>query len=149
MGYTHYIRSTGGFSDEKWEAFKEEVKLVMERAEKRGIKITGDGCGEQIEPVDFNKDEIRFNGVGDESHETCVIYKKPFEFEFCKTQRTPYDAVVVAVYYLAQKYGNYVKISSDGGENVFNSPILLELPNESEEDDERISGFTKIFKKKE
>ena len=133
MGYTHYIKNSKGFSDENWEIFKKEVKLVIEEAEKLGIKITGDGAGEIDQCVDFSKNVIYFNGFGEESHETCVIQKEPFEFKFCKTARKPYDDVVVAVYHLAAKYGNGIEISSDGGENVFNSPILLKLPNESEE----------------
>ena len=119
MGYTHYIKYDKGFTSENWSKFIKEAKGVFERAKKAGIEFTGDFCGETIIPVDFSGDELVFNGVGDDSHETCAISKKGDEFEFCKTARKPYDAIVVAIYVLARKYGENVVISSDGGEDVF------------------------------
>lgn len=57
---------------------------------------------------------IRFNGVGELSHETFLIERFSREFEFCKTNRKPYDLAVCGVLILISLYADGGEISSDG-----------------------------------
>ena len=110
MGYTHYWRQLRDFTDTEWQELTRLAKL-----------ITADGVDVifrdeiTIPPSDeFNIDgeEIRFNGLGDDGHETFLItkkkrakrqyeeqeaYDKKGALEFCKTAQKPYDKYVVAV----------------------------------------------------
>ena len=104
MGYTHYWRQLRDFTDTEWQELTRLAKL-----------ITADGVLDQtLSTVEFNIDneQICFNGVGDNGHETFIITKKKrakadYEeqeaydrqgaFEFCKTAHKPYDKYVVAV----------------------------------------------------
>ena len=104
MGYTHYWRQLRDFTDTEWQELTRLAKL-----------ITNDGVLDQtLSTVEFNIDneQICFNGVGDNGHETFIITKKKrakedYEeqeaydrqgaFEFCKTAQKPYDKYVVAV----------------------------------------------------
>jgi len=104
MGYTHYWRQQRDFTDTEWQELTRLTKL-----------ITNDGVLDQtLSTVEFNIDneQICFNGVGDNGHETFIItkkkrpkadyeeqdaYDKQGAFEFCKTAHKPYDKYVVAV----------------------------------------------------
>ena len=66
-----------------------------------------------------------FNGIGDDSHETAVVYKGASEFEFCKTARKPYDSVVVEFYKLIRKHAPSTILSSDGGDEVFGGKKIV------------------------
>ena len=122
MGYTHYWRQLRDFTDTEWQELTRLAKL-----------ITADGVLDQtLSTVEFNIDneQICFNGVGDNGHETFRITKKKrpkadYEeqeaydrqgaFEFCKTAQKPYDRYVVAVLcaiYRVQR--DVMNISSDG-----------------------------------
>ena len=57
---------------------------------------------------------IRFNGVGDLAHETFMVDRVSREFEFCKTNRKPYDLAVCGVLILVSLYAEGGEISSDG-----------------------------------
>ena len=73
----------------------------------------------------FTKHDIMFNGVGDDSHETAVVYKQASSFEFCKTARKPYDSVVVEFYKLIRKHAPSTILSSDGGDEVFGGTKIV------------------------
>jgi hypothetical protein len=59
---------------------------------------------------------IAFNGIGDESHESCVITKlRSKDFNFCKTARKSYDRYVTACLILCDYFApGALNISSDG-----------------------------------
>jgi len=81
------------------------------------------------EPI-FSKDKIRFNGIGDNGHETFFIEQKfsidkdfiqthdkdkNKHFSFCKTASKPYDICVVAcLVILKHYYKNDIIVKSDG-----------------------------------
>jgi hypothetical protein len=72
------------------------------------------GCDGEGDP-EFTTDEIRFNGIEDDSHETFALGKRYNGFKFTKTARNPYDRHVLACLILAKKYfGDAIKVSSDG-----------------------------------
>ena len=128
MGYTHYWRQLRDFTDTEWQELMRLTKLITAS---RGRDII-------LSEFNINNEEIRFNGYGEEGHETFLITKKKrakadYEeqeaydrqgaFEFCKTAHKPYDKYVVAVlcalYNMEVKDwplgdGKIMSISSDG-----------------------------------
>jgi len=118
MGYTHYWRQLRDFTDTEWQELTRLTKLITNGSQ--GIlahhpETAGedDYYGEIEDDVfTIDNEEIRFNGIGKDSHETFRITKKKrpkadYEeqesydrqgaFEFCKTAHKPYDKYVVAV----------------------------------------------------
>jgi len=76
-------------------------------------------------PPEVSDDQIRFNGLKDEGHETFTFHKKMPKpqpwietkecFNFCKTAGKPYDLAVGLSLLAAHKHApNTIKISSDG-----------------------------------
>jgi hypothetical protein len=121
MGYTHYYKNKPAFTDSQWTALTEDVKKLL----KNSNVPLGDSNGEiGTKPV-FNSRHIMFNGIGDDSHETAVVYKGAVEFEFCKTARKPYDSVVVEFYKLIRKHAPSTILNSDGGDEVFGGQKIV------------------------
>ena len=129
MGYTHYWRQLRDFTDTEWQELMRLTKLITASSGRDII----------LSEFNINNEEIRFNGYGEEGHETFLItkkkrakadyeeqeaYERQGAFEFCKTAHKPYDKYVVAVlcalYNMAgQKEwplgdGKIMSISSDG-----------------------------------
>ena len=128
MGYTHYWRQLRDFTDTEWQELMRLTKLITASSGRDII----------LSEFNINNEEIRFNGYGEEGHETFLITKKKrakadYEeqeaydrqgaFEFCKTAHKPYDKYVVAVlcalYNIEVKEwplgdGKIMSISSDG-----------------------------------
>ena len=128
MGYTHYWRQLRDFTDTEWQELMRLTKLITASSGRDII----------LSEFNINNEEIRFNGYGEEGHETFLITKKKrakadYEeqeaydrqgaFDFCKTAQKPYDKYVVAVlcalYNIEVKEwplgdGKIMSISSDG-----------------------------------
>jgi hypothetical protein len=113
MGYTNYLRQPKAFTDEQWKSFVHDVRTVLEHSPVPLAGWNGEG-----EP-DFEEDFISFNGVGEDAHETCRIDKRAVDFSFCKTNQKPYDRMVVSIYKIAQQHNPSIRLSSDGGPEVF------------------------------
>jgi hypothetical protein len=113
MGYTHYWHRTKVEDQKKWDALVEFTRMAISVS---AVEIHGsDGYGDP----DLTKDLIRFNGKSPELyHETFLMSRNPRDDvpDFCKTNRKPYDVVVVAVLMEAERLG-FLKMSSDGGED--------------------------------
>lgn len=125
MGYTHYISNKPAFSDAQWKAFTKDVQKLLRET---NIPVAGPAGERGTRPL-FSRDSISFNGVDEDSHETCFVDKGPAEFEFCKTARKPYDPLVVAVFKLVRKYLPSTELTSDGGAGVFGNVVVVEAPN--------------------
>jgi hypothetical protein len=117
MGYTHYISNKSAFTDEQWERFTKDAKALLASSK---IPLAGPEGVSGTAPL-FGKNDIMFNGVEGDSHETASVSKSAVEFDFCKTAFKPYDSVVVDFYKLVRKYLPSTRLSSDGGESVFGS----------------------------
>jgi len=120
MGYTHYFEQIEELPKEKWNSFIKEVKTTLDNGQTI-IKFDYNSN----KPPQIDEEEVRFNGVGDNGHETFYLSRVQFPrynrtdkskyFNFCKTARKPYDKYVVKILILMEKYfGDDVEISSDG-----------------------------------
>lgn len=122
MGYTHYLRNKPAFTAAQWSAFCNDVRNLLR---KTNIPFAN-AAGEPGTDAYIGKNEIMFNGVGDDAHETCHIIKEAESFSFCKTAHKPYDKLVVEVYKLVRKYLPSTELSSDGGDAVFGNVVVVE-----------------------
>lgn len=116
MGYTHYWRPVNGIEPSIFAKISRDVAKACKLAKKHGVKVQFE-CDEEEPPV-FEDDCIRFNGIGDDGHETFVITPDERGFEFCKTARKPYDLLVTAALCLIDFHTKgtswAMEISSDG-----------------------------------
>jgi hypothetical protein len=120
MGYTHYIKTPNWNNrDEKgWEKALPIVKKIL----KKYKDILQYELDDKRKPV-ANKKMIRFNGIGEDGHETFLVknnavqtdsgYTDP-SFCFCKTARKPYDIAVCEVLLVLKAYCPHIEIGSDG-----------------------------------
>ena len=114
MGYTHYWEINGELDRDEFGAWALDVKAIARAAGNCGITIRG-WNGESTTAPEFNDAEISLNGYGEDSHESFIIGQMDRGFSFCKTARKPYDQVVTAALcLLAARFGDRVKVSSDG-----------------------------------
>ena len=97
MGYTNYWTYKKPFDDNEWSKIKDEYDYIVENFDGEIIK--------NETPVHKFNEYIRFNGIGENEHETFLLYKDfrqrekyykdmDIAFDFCKTNRKPYDLAV-------------------------------------------------------
>lgn len=110
MGYTTYWRNLK-FSKAGWNNLCDDVKIVLSHLPEK-VKVKWESDSEKEAAV--TSKHIRFNGIGEEGHETFFLESTPRDFEFCKTNRKPYDLAVSAVLILASFYAESGEITSDG-----------------------------------
>lgn len=128
MGYTHYWRSTT-IPEKIWTDICDDVRRLFDA--ERDFEIAVDYDLPEEPPI-ITDTMIRFNGVGDEGHETFLFSRTASKFEFCKTAYKPYDRMVCAVLLVINHHAeDLVEISSDGGPEdwhgaqIFASSVLL------------------------
>jgi hypothetical protein len=108
MGYTHYW-SFGRFISKK--AYQAALKDCRKIIKASSVRL-GNWDGEK-KPVLNNG--ISINGYGDEAHESFILPRIPGNGDFCKTERKPYDVVVVACLCVLQQHlDESVYVTSDG-----------------------------------
>lgn len=128
MGYTHYwkLKTVPENYKEQFPKVVTEVQMLIERMptnsetagghfnEDKVILRGGDGTGKP----DISKERICFNGDGKKGldHEIFHIEfnQEPFEFDFCKTARKPYDQAVCLCLLSLGNHINGFEFSSDG-----------------------------------
>lgn len=115
MGYTHYFQQIKSATPEQWAAFAASVKPVLDA---NAAILTGDYSGDEHVPVELTDDELCFNGIASDSHETFSISRQKKDgFNFCKTARKPYDKIVcVCLLEMDRLLPGCFDISSDGDE---------------------------------
>ena len=134
MGYTHYFTCKKSVPLESMPKIIESVSALFVEAIKT-IKI-GNYNGEMHlktpEQIFFFEADgktlfaIKFNGLGPYDHETFSLHMAPDDYEFCKTNRKPYDtlvtAVLIAVYNIEPECWD---ISSDGDREEWAAGLAL------------------------
>jgi len=123
MGYTHYW-TPRPISAAAWQVVERDFTSLFFAARIKGIALGGwHGDDETDTPV-IAEEQIAFNGVGADAHETFLIGRGETEWSFCKTAFKPYDVfVVAALVYLANQHG-YV-VTSDGDEADWEAGFAL------------------------
>ena len=116
MGYTHYWDVKKPFTAKNWLAFVKDAKKLIKTS---SVHLAGPRGKTRTKPI-LNISEVSFNGVEDDAHETCRLTPGYTGFDFCKTAEKPYDKIVVDILMLARKYNPSIKLSSDGGPEIFN-----------------------------
>jgi len=130
MGYTHYWHQHKTFTDNQWAKACEAARLVAERY-KSILCLEYD---ERDKPPQIDDEAIRFNGKGNDGHETFWLtreqppkkdyveqerYDDEGAFNFCKTSRKPYDAAVVLLLGAINEVAPGVLTLKSDGDNVF------------------------------
>lgn len=132
MGYTHYWRQSRSVPRKTWaeivEAAREIVAYALDelpfaRPEEKPLGLAWENDRPTTAPQ-LDHTAIRFNGIGDEGHETFIITRilpdpsypdENVKFDFCKTARKPYDLVVTATLAaLDSIWPELFEVSSDG-----------------------------------
>lgn len=90
MGYTHYWEGTPTVSEE----CVKHIKRIVGDGKRKGI-IAFESDSEK--PPFVASEQVRFNGIGSDAHETFHVVFGSNQFDFCKTAQKPYDVYVVAV----------------------------------------------------
>lgn len=112
MGYTHYWTTTKRPTNKQWNAIMREVIKLF--STKEAFKTIRYEEGRNTPPL-VHQELIRFNGRGENSHETFYFERDKQDFAFCKTARKPYDKFVCGVLIIAYHFApDCFKIRSDG-----------------------------------
>ena len=106
MGYTHYYN---GNDQEGYEAALPTIRKILKKYD----NILRFEYNEETKKPTANKKMIRFNGIGDDGHETFV-FETGKDFDFCKTARKPYDLPVCEVLLVLKHFMNDLYLNSDG-----------------------------------
>jgi len=108
MGYTHYWK-VQEVEQNKWDTFVDDLKQVLSVG---SYPITYE---DDIDlPPQIDENGVRFNGMGNDGHETFVIVNEDCSFDFCKTARKPYDLPVCIALTLAKNHGILSYLATDG-----------------------------------
>lgn len=112
MGYTHYFPHER-VSKSVWTDIVAGCKRACKLS---GVRLVHEYDGEDLPPT-FNKDDVWFNGVGDDGHETFALHRVGSGgFEFCKTARKPYDLAVTACLLIYKHFSPGTMELSSGGD---------------------------------
>jgi len=117
-------------SRENWFNFTEAVKKLV--ADCTIIQYEYDVPKKPV----VNTKEVRFNGIGEDGHETFMITRvtpvadylidKKMAFGFCKTAYKPYDEYVTACLILAKHFlKDEIRIGSDGDVSDWQAGVRL------------------------
>ena len=120
MGYTHYWYIADEISQDSWDKFLGDFRLILPE-----FKNILDTQGDQ--ELQHDKDVVFLNGIGELTHETFCLDRVTditgftqrdedgLIFKFCKTAQKPYDIAVCSALIIAKKhFGESIMISSDG-----------------------------------
>jgi len=96
MGYTNYWECETDFTDDEWNAVCNEAEYIKDidcSYQENMFRVLDSINIIKGKPIKIIN-EICFNGVGDNGHETFILEKKATDFSFCKTAEKPYDIYV-------------------------------------------------------
>jgi hypothetical protein len=129
MGYTHYWYDRP-YTIYNYEALCSDIDLIQVYCDGRGIKLRGfdTTINEYREgALLYNKHEIAFTGLEDETCESFVMQRelnRDEAFLFCKTWREPYDLAVCLVLLRMKAIVPDFEFDSDG--NLKTEPEWIE-----------------------
>lgn len=123
MGYSHYWKKTKQVDQKVWNSYAKVCKKLKDCTENIGISIVNHTGNAGTAPI-FNRNKIQFNGENINSYESfnISINDEVGEFSFCKTNRKPYDILVVCCLIAAKLMLGY-RIASDGDKDDLKEAI--------------------------
>ena len=134
MGYTHYFQQKLPVTEQQWLKITKAASAIIDEAIKRGIPLAYEWDEPHFAPS-VTPVLIRFNGIGDDGHETFLLARDSepgrtagdkYRFQFCKTAHKPYDIAVVAILTLCHRYTNGAwDIGSDGEPDEWKDGVAL------------------------
>lgn len=129
MGYSHFWERPKELDQKLFISFSNDVRKIFEVSKENRITLA-DGHGKTTKLV-ADDELVCFNGLGSNSHETFfmprvfepLIWMKPSEaglyFQFCKTNRKPYDLTVMAVLIAFKNHFKETIVTSDGDNDAW------------------------------
>lgn len=131
MGYTHYWTEKKKPDAIPAQAISIIKEILQDAYKKKIVQFESNNP----EPPIVTQEEVRFNGVEENGHETfCYSVKDNFllntdeHFSFCKTAQKPYDTIVMKVLIVLKwAFGDDFKLSSDGSFNDEWSDVREEM----------------------
>lgn len=114
MGYTHYFTTKKTINQKTFDSLRNEFLIIA---------TNNNWVGNLIKIVYNEKKVFSFNGVNNTGHENCFINRTKLGFNFCKTNKKPYDiAVRVFLGILKEKLDDDIMLSTDDPDpNIFTS----------------------------
>lgn len=113
MGFTRYWTVKGNVASSVMDAACRDIAEMLREEGAVGSVVAYEADLENLPPV-CEQGTVRFNGIGEEGHET--FYFTDYGWDFCKTARKPYDLYVAAsLMLLKHHFGDAIDIDSDGG----------------------------------
>jgi len=115
MGYTHYWSQKEWDEADRagWQQALPIIKKIVRKYRAKDSKIIQWECGQDVAP-EVNAEVIRFNGIGEDGHETFRVINMVNDFDFTKTARKPYDLPVCEVLLVLNAFCPHFELSSDG-----------------------------------
>lgn len=135
MGYSHFWERPKELDQKLFINFSNDVRKIFEVSTENRITLA-DGQGKTTKPV-ADDELVCFNGLGSNSHETFFMprvfeplkWMKPSEaglyFQFCKTNRKPYDLTVMAVLIAFKNHFKAAIVTSDGDNDAWTPAKIL------------------------
>jgi hypothetical protein len=124
MGYTHYWKTGRDISKAAWKQIIAHTQIVIRHCRENGIPLAYESDEPNVDVV-LSGNFIRFNGVGNNGHETFVFTREKCSFQFCKTAHKPYDIAVCLVLLICHQFSSNVVASSDGDAGDWKQAIEL------------------------
>ena len=123
MGYTHYWRQKSAPTEVQWNNICTDFnKLCFGSFLDKPFPIQRESDNSDRPLVSDTL--IAFNGIGSNAHETMYFERNALGFGFCKTNKKPYNMVVVLLLILAYNLADGVwLITSDGDQDDW-LPVL-------------------------
>lgn len=110
MGYTHYWTLSRPMTPDEFAAVAGDIAKIVAAA---GVPLASEY--DETDPPQADAELIRWNGAGDDGHETFYLAPDSTGFSFCKTAAKPYDvAVTASLLALKDRLGDVVRVESDG-----------------------------------
>lgn len=155
MGYTHYW-DTKGWSKKDVEGYKTARPIIQDILNRYSDIIQFDY--EDPKPAVASAKLVRFNGIGDEGHETFYFPIKKNQndynggndtFNFTKTARKAYDIVVCEVLLVLKAHMPGITINSDGFSEGARVGVVPAFDGEWEQAIKNVAEYYGIHYKKE
>lgn len=113
MGFTRYWKVKNDLDTNAFRRAASDVRTMLKGSGAWGQAVKWESDSTKLPACDVRG--IRFNGVGEEGHETFGFFPFETEFDFCKTACKTYDVYVYAtLLILKHHFPCGIEISSDG-----------------------------------